>query len=102
MDLKYPGLTQEEISLLRETAKAQHPRGGMQTCMGCACGHGAGGPAGTPLCRILRTLEDAGREARLERLPRRDPSVCNHEVGGQLRIYEAFGKTLCEQCGSEV
>lgn len=102
LHLKYLGLSTEEIKALREACYVQHPKGGMQTAMGCVCGSGGGGPAGSMACRALQALMDAGQQAALERPPRRNPEVCNHHYKDTLRIWEYDGKILCELCGSEV
>jgi hypothetical protein len=100
--LQYLGLSLDEIKALREAVKAQHPKGGMQTAMGCCCGSGGGGPAGSLACRALEALMYAGQQAMLERPPRRDPRVCNHEYQGKVRIWEYQGDTICELCASKV
>lgn len=102
MDLRYLGLTSEEIKALRDIVRGQHGRGGMQTATVCTCGSGSGGPAGTLLCRVLEKLEDAGQAARLNRTPRRDPAICDHQVEGKLQLWEYQGKVLCELCSQEV
>lgn len=100
--LKYLGLSSEDIIALREAVKAQHNPTGMQTAMGCVCGRGGGGPAGSAACKAFEALCYAGQQALLERPPRRDPSVCNHQFQGKLRLWEYEGKTLCEICSAEV
>lgn len=102
LDLKYLGLDDAQIQALKQACYAQHPRGGMQTAMGCVCGSGGGGPAGSMACRALSSLMDAGKEARLGRSPRRDKSVCDHQDRGVLKLWEYQGKTLCELCSEEV
>lgn len=102
MHFQYLGLSLDEIKALREAVKAQHPKGGMQTAMGCICGSGGGGPAGSMACRALERLMYAGQEACMERPPRRDPRVCNHQFKGVLQLWEYQGDTLCELCGTKV
>lgn len=100
LHLKYLGLSDADVKALRDVVKAQHPKGGMQTASYCACGASSGGPAGSAACRALEVLLNAGREAKNDRPPRRDPSVCNHQLGNTVRSWVYEGKTHCELCGS--
>lgn len=102
MDLRYLGLSLIEVNTLRNAIREHHPKGGMQTATVCVCGSGSGGPAGRQLCRILEKLEDAGKEVRLGRTPRRDPEICDHMVDGKLKIWEYQGNVLCELCSTKL
>lgn len=102
IDLKYLGLDDSDILQLRAWAQTVHQPIGMQTASTCACGRHCGGPAATPICRIIEKLMEAGKEVRVGRFPPRHPSVCKHERDGKVTIYEYMNMIICEQCRSEV
>lgn len=101
-DLRYLGLTLEEIKLLRDLIRAQHPKTGMSTASSCICGSGSGGPGNNGLCSILTTLSESGMNVRLGRPTHRDSSVCDHTYDGKSIAFEYDKKLYCELCWKEL
>lgn len=87
---------------LKEAARAQHPKGGMQTASVCICGSGGGGPCGSPACRDLQRLQEFFHWAKVDLLPCKK---CSALVLPNERAVNPFtGETwedrgsLCESC----
>ena len=91
---KVPPAYRAAVEALRKVARDVHPKGGMQTASGCACGASSGGPAMTEACRGLEYFGDLIAESHR----RRECYYCRKQPG---KVAGHFG-WLCEGCNEAI